>query len=309
MPELSWHDVRVGRALSKGASTKVKEASFRNQRKKFAIKYLRSSSKSNPLSHEAQFLTTLNHENIVQLHAHGFLKGSRQFLIMDRLDETLDHLLSDWIFLLPGFMAFQGEKAKASSGIPSPRERIQSIALPLARAMEYVHSNRIVMGNLKPSNVGIHKGTVKLFDFESAVRLDDDDEMVTGRGVEGSSSSPLYYTAPEVMQSQDYGLPADVYSFAMILWELLTLDVPFEDMSRDELVRAVVQEKARPAVDKRIGSPALQELISNAWKSSPDSRPTFTTIRRVLEDEVAALGTDDFTIETDQIPPTILIRQ
>jgi serine/threonine protein kinase len=205
----------------------------------------------------------------------------------------LDHLLSDWIYTMPGFMAVQNGKKASTSGIPCSRERIQSIALPLARAIEYVHSNNVVLGNLKPSNVGIHNGTVKLFDFGSARRLDDDDEKVTGPGgVE--SSSPLY-AAPEVMQSQDYGLPADVYSFAFILWELMTLDVPFEDMSRDEIVRAVVQENARPAVDSKVGSPTLQELIASAWDSSPESRPTISTIRRVLEDEVAALA--DVTTE------------
>lgn len=172
VPELSWHDIRVGRVLIKCSSSKVKELSFRaNQRKKCAITYMRSSSKSDlgsnvGLAHEGRLLTTLKHENIVELHAHGFLKGARQFLIMDRLDETLDHLLSDWIYTMPGFVQpVHGEKS--FSGIPCPRERIQSIALPLARAMEYVNSKNVILGNLKPSHVGIHKGIVKLFDFIS----------------------------------------------------------------------------------------------------------------------------------------------
>jgi serine/threonine protein kinase len=93
--------------------------------------------------------------------------------------------------------------------------------------------------------------------------------------------------APEVTLSRAYGLPADVYSFAIMLCELLMLEIPFDGMSRMELERAVVNEQARPPIEKSDCSHALQEMITSAWDASPEWRPTFTRIREVLEEEVA----------------------
>ena len=261
VPELAWQDLRIGRVMGKGSSNKVKEVSFRKQ--KYAVKYLRSSTvyhkKNNlaaaaaaaaaDLAIEGQLLTLVNHDNIIQLYGQGCLSDGRQFLVLDRLNDTLDRRLRDWT-LPSGF--FVGE-------VPSPLERIRSIALPIAKALEYLHSNNIVFRDLNPCNIGFQDNTVKLFDFGSA----------------------------RVVRNGN-GLSVDVCSFALLLWELLTLEIPFEGMMAPSDVEAAMRDNRRPVVDKRCGSPRLQELILKAWALSPDSRPTFSTICSVLEEEVAS---------------------
>jgi len=299
LPILSWQDIRVGRVLGKGAFSKVKKVSLRSSNKdkghskqKYAIKYLRNSTMERKdifldaavdLAIEGQFLAYLNHENIVQIHAQGCLtdaykNDNRYFLVLDRLDGTLDGLLEDWRLSGMPYYIFPD-----SALMMSLEERIKSIALPVARAMEYLHSYNIVFRDLKPFNIGLYNGTVKLFDFGLA-RIAKEDLKLTGR-----VGSPLYM-APEVVLSQDYGLPVDVYSYAIMLWELLTVEVPFVGMKRSELERAVVRENRRPKLDKNCGSPQIQDLISRAWDQSPDSRPTFSSICEILEKDVGISG-------------------
>jgi serine/threonine protein kinase len=268
----------------------VKEVTFRNKhhqqrfgKRKYAIKYLRNSivqkesvfkDAARDLAIEGQFLAYLKHENIIELHAEGCLEEAyendcRHFLVLDRLDKTLDPLIHEW--------RCNERMPYVTLVTPTVKERIQSIALPVAKAMEHLHSNGIVFRDLKPYNIGFQNGKVKLFDFGLARFAKE------GRRLVGRVGSPLYM-APEVTQSRAYGLPADVYSFAIMLWELLMLEIPFEGMSREELEYAVVNENARPVIEKSVGSRALQNMITSAWDASPESRPTFTSIREVLEE-------------------------
>lgn len=289
---LSWDDIRIRGILGKGSFSKVKEVTFRDKhhqqrfgKRKYAIKYLRNCTVQKErvfqdaavdLAIEGQFLTYLKHENIIELHAQGCLEEAyeddcRHFLVLDRLDNILDPLIHDW--RCNETMPF------INLVTPSINERIQPIAIPVAKAMEYLHSNGIVFRDLKPYNIGFQNGIVKLFDFGLARFVKE------GRRLTGRVGSALYM-APEVVLSLDYGLPADVYSFAIMLWELLMLEIPFEGMSRTELERAVVNENARPVIEKSVGTLKLQKMITCAWDASPASRPTFTRIREVLEEEV-----------------------
>ena len=294
--ELTWDDVKVRFLLGKGSYSKVKAVTIGSSaakrtglvrsKQKYAIKYLRNSIIERPdvfteaavdLAVEAQLLTFLNHDNIVSLHGQGCLSdayanGCKHFLLIDRLDNTLDEVLRVWRLDL---------SYHVSQPIPSQVERIENVALPIARAMEYLHSKNVVYRDLKPHNIGMAAdGTIKLFDFGLA-RIKHPDRKLTGR-----VGSPLYM-GPEVSTCQDYGLPADVYSFAMLLWELMTTQIPFAGITRKGLEQAVILDNRRPIVDKSCGSQQMQELISNAWIQEPHLRPTFSRIRQVLENEVA----------------------
>jgi serine/threonine protein kinase len=232
------------------------------------------------LAVESQLLTYLKHDNIVSLHAQGcladaYVNGCRHFLLIDRLDKTLDEILNEWQSQdLPYFIP------PVHSKRPSRVERIQQFALPIARAMEYLHSENVVFRDLKPHNIGTTAdGTIKLFDFGLA-RIKDSERQMTGR-----VGSPLYM-APDYSNKQGYGLPVDVYSFSILLWELMTFKVPFDGMNRKELMQAVIFENRRPSVDETCGSQQVQELLSTGWIKEPHLRPTFSRIRHVLENEV-----------------------
>jgi serine/threonine protein kinase len=95
----------------------------------------------------------------------------------------------------------------------------------------------------------------------------------------------LRYMAPEVATDHFYSFPADVYSFGIMLWEIVTLIKPFEDISRSVHMGKVARGCLRPWIDSTCGSQALQMLMQSAWDRTPAHRPSFCTIIEILVKE------------------------
>nr|GMC99135.1 serine/threonine-protein kinase HT1-like [Ipomoea batatas] len=117
------------------------------------------------------------------------------------------------------------------------------LALEISRAMAYLHENGIIHRDLKPSNIFLSrsKKSMKLGDF-GVCRL----------GLEGDFSADvgsIRWMAPEVHSRVQHGIETittrynhkvDVYSFAILVWELFTNKTPFEGMDRNMIARAVI---------------------------------------------------------------------
>jgi serine/threonine protein kinase len=87
-------------------------------------------------------------------------------------------------------------------------------------------------------------------------------------------------------QSKPYTEKADVYSFAMIAWEVLTRRVPFKGMNPVQIGLAVREQKLRPNLPSTC-PPAYARLMERCWHDEPDSRPSFDEIVELLADHVA----------------------
>jgi serine/threonine protein kinase len=88
--------------------------------------------------------------------------------------------------------------------------------------------------------------------------------------------------APEVLANQAYNEKADVYSYAIILWELLTRLCPYDKMAPIQCALAVLNKNQRPEIP-RWCPPSFQALIRTCWKKDPDERPTFPQILAALD--------------------------
>jgi serine/threonine protein kinase len=161
------------------------------------------------------------------------------------------------------------------------------IAPGIARAMEFLHQNRVIYRDLKPQNVGIDtKGNVRLFDFGLArfhhVPVQEGQGQGQGqsqqRKLTGRTGS-VRYMAPEVARSQDYSFPADVYSYSILLWEVCTLQKAYASaVSVSRLLKQVAHGKVRPSLERIDYCPATQELLTRCWYPEPGRRPTFAKI-------------------------------
>jgi serine/threonine-protein kinase TNNI3K len=90
------------------------------------------------------------------------------------------------------------------------------------------------------------------------------------------------YMAEEVACSQHYGFAADVYSYSILLWEVLTTRVPFSKAkSVDHLRKLVYIKKHRPSLQK-IASHSVQKLLRRGWHPDPSKRPTMEKILDLL---------------------------
>jgi serine/threonine protein kinase len=317
--EFAWDELQIGRLLGKGSFSAVHELVVRSRPHDrdqiYAVKFLLSSTTKQAgnvskaaadLAIECKLLTYLQHENIIQLHG-VYYKNDQMHLVLDRLYVTLEERIRQWGVAeeklpRPMLMIMPRAKRQRISETQQLRllERIHRVALPIAKTLEYLHSQNIIFRDVKPRNIGfdVH-GTVKLFDFGLA----RDVKLFT---LKGKAGSPLYM-APEVALSQEYGLSADAYSFTVCLWELCTLKTPFEHVKLADHERLVCKGNLRPRVDYKCGSVRLRELLSNGWAQSPDSRPTFSTIVTTLD--VESMKTTECTYKKMDSKPLSLARR
>ncbi len=139
--------------------------------------------------------------------------------------------------------------------------------------------------DLKPTNIGFDdEDQVKIFDFGLAREIPRDTPKQKSRLMTGGAGTPRYM-APEVAaMSENYGFPADVYSFMILLWQILTTRTPFADiLSPAELASKVLKENKRPSLSQIDFSDSLKNLMKSGWSADPLERPSFSFICEELE--------------------------
>ncbi|KAK8353665.1 uncharacterized protein LOC108453304 isoform X2 [Gossypium arboreum] len=99
------------------------------------------------------------------------------------------------------------------------------------------------------------------------------------------------WMAPEMIKRKSYGRKVDVYSFGLMLWELVAGTIPYEDMNPIQAAFAVVNKNLRPVIPKDC-PPAMRALIEQCWSLNPEKRPEFWQIVKVLEQFESSLNRD-----------------
>ena len=179
---------------------------------------------------------------------------------------------------LPGGSAFDWMRAH---GPPRPPVLLRWAA-DVARGMDYLHKRRVVHRDLKAANLLLDEGGgIKIADFGVARVLD------AGPGVLTAETGTYRWMAPEVIEHAPYGAPADVFSFGILLWELLTARVPYEALSPLQAAVGVVQRGLRPTIPATCPG-ELADLMRACWTRRPEDRPGFEELKGRLEAMAAA---------------------
>jgi serine/threonine protein kinase len=89
--------------------------------------------------------------------------------------------------------------------------------------------------------------------------------------------------APERLDGLPLDLPSDVYSFAILAWELYSGEIPFSDVLDAVIIRVVVDKQRRPTRPVSLVNDKLWSLVEKCWQPDPLERPTFSTIHGVIE--------------------------
>ena len=100
--------------------------------------------------------------------------------------------------------------------------------------------------------------------------------------------------AGEVIRHESYSQSADVYSFAVVLWQLITREEPFQNKSQIEAAAAVAFENARPPFPDGTPSSVIQ-FIETCWSNEPDERLPFEQIVPFLRKLETTLTSDEAT--------------
>jgi eukaryotic-like serine/threonine-protein kinase len=209
---------------------------------------------------EARVAAGLTHPNIVSIYELGLDEG-RPYIAME--------FLQGWD--LRELIARHQELGL--------RQKV-SIALQIARALEHAHKHGVIHRDVKPANIRLlPDGTVKLMDFGIAKILSDALPQLTRSGVVVGTVS---YMSPEQLRSRPLGPASDIFSFGVVLYELLTWTNPFEAPNPTAIIYRIIHESPPPIEDPAIPED-LRRVVAKCLEKSPEDRyPTFEPLVQQL---------------------------
>src|ERR1035437_2769687 len=199
---------------------------------------------------EARMAGNISHDNILSIYDFGEDEQHHPFMVMEFLKgEDLRHAIKD---------GHTGEL----------RGKLK-IALQIARALEYVHSQKIIHRDIKPENVHLSAtGVVKLMDF--GIAKTEGLQMTRAGYVLGTP----YYMAPEQVTGQNITEQVDVYAFGVLMFELLSGSKPISGDTVERIFYSILNETLDLEPLRKAAVPqAVCDLVSKCTLKNPAERP------------------------------------
>jgi eukaryotic-like serine/threonine-protein kinase len=221
---------------------------------------------------EARAVARLAHPNIVTVIDRGEEDG-RQFIVFE-------------------YIAGENLKEHIDRSGPLPVRRALELALEIARALAFAHDQGLIHRDVKPQNVLLNgDGEAKVTDFGIARSLDVERGMTETGTVLGTSN----YIAPEQASGRPVDAHTDVYSLGIVLYELLTGEVPFPGENFVAVAMKHINDPAPDLLERRPDvPPRLAAAVDRALQKDPNDRfPSMHDFAAELDATLAELGSPD----------------
>nr|XP_060640124.1 tyrosine-protein kinase Lck [Anolis sagrei ordinatus] len=232
-----------------------------NGHTKVAIKSLKQGSMSpEAFLAEANLMKKLRHPRLVRLYA---VVTQRPMYIITEFMEKGN--LVDFL--------------KGPEGSRLTIYKLLDMSAQIAEGMAFLEKKNYIHRDLRAANILVSEAICcKIADFGLA-RLIEDDEYTAQEG----AKFPIKWTAPEAINYGTFTIKSDVWSFGILLTEIITYGrIPYPGMSNPEVIQNLERGYRMPPPENC--PPELFQLMLQCWKDSPEQRPTFEFLKGVLED-------------------------
>lgn len=246
---------------------------------------------------EAAILAAVQHPYVVRMVGCGFQeKAETGSLVMELMEHDLRTVI-------------EMRCPNPGPGLsPFPLIVAIDIMLQIGEGMKYLREHKILHRDLKAKNILLNRArrvrrtlsgayrkfpdlasllhtqeyyTAKLADFGIAKARRQQTNFLTMMAGTTSWRAPEVYNVPDLETANNYQWPADVYSFAMTCYEILTGRIPFEGVPNTKIYEGIVAGD-RPALEECSMPPVLKDLLQRCWATEPNDRPDFAEICRTL---------------------------
>ncbi|XP_066300785.1 uncharacterized protein [Branchiostoma lanceolatum] len=257
--EISRDNIILGKTIGQGHFGDVREGLWKEE-VKVAVKSAKKGAMPDDLFlQEANTMTKLHHANIVQLLG-----------VCTKEDPI--YIITEFVCngSLEGYL--KGEHGKRLSLVHQI-----DMATQVAAGMEYLESNSVIHRDLRAANVLVgNRNLCKVADFGMA-RLRVESIYVSKRNV-----MPFRWTAIEAIDQKEFTSQSDVWSFGILMTEILTKGrMPYADIKDNDGVIAQVRHGYRMPPEDDWPEP-LYEIMQRCWLKEPNERPTFIDLNRIL---------------------------
>ncbi len=199
---------------------------------------------------EARLAGNIAHDNIISIYDFGEDAEGRPFMVME-------------------FLKGQDLRQAIKSGTTGDTRHKLGIALDIARALEHIHSQNIIHRDIKPDNVHVTSaGVIKLMDFGISKAQD------STRTTTGVVMGTPYYMAPEQVLGRNITPLVDVYSFGVLVFELMTGTRPVVGDTVERIFYQILQEPLNLEPMRQAGIPdSIIDLVARCTEKDPAKRP------------------------------------
>jgi len=261
--KITMEDFELLKVLGRGAFGKVVLCREKASRTMYAMKILKKSAvfQGKEMEH------TLTENRVLQTIRHPFIVGLKySFTTEDRLCFVTEYVSGGELFI-----HLKNERTKRF-----PEDRTRFYAAEIVCALGYLHKRGIIYRDLKLENLLLDKnGHIKMVDFGLCK------DEIFGNKVTNTFCGTPSYLPPEVICNTQYGKTVDWWGLGVVLYELLTGQLPFYHEEKKKMYRLIVTEKV---LYPRIVGPEARELISKLLTKNPDRRlGSVTDAEEVME--------------------------
>jgi hypothetical protein len=258
---ISFKELTVGKKLGEGGFGVVYKGTY--GREDVAIKMLNQNGQKylKNFTDEVSIAVKLNHPRIVKTYG-ASLEGQRYAMVME-------------------FMAHGNLYNLLHSSATLRWTLRYRMAIEITAGLIFLHERNVIHGDLKSLNILLDdEDHAKLSDFGISKEKGGDGAGKTLIGPHGGGSTR--WMAPEVFKSNSNSIKADVYSYAIVLWELCSRRLPHEKISDYEVPGQVINGLRDPIPE---APPKMAESIRKCWLDRAESRPTLREVMHEIEPE------------------------